>query len=96
VSFYQEHLPNIHPQVKKAFSNAQQDDNNLDLDADLDGFDDGNEGNGEDEDAEPENDDEDCLEFGVGDTIGKALALVNQVIFITIPLVSSYVLDLTL
>jgi len=78
---------------------VQQDDKNLNLDvldAGLDRFDDVNEGDGEDEDAEPENDGEDCLEFGVGDTIGKPLALINQAIFVTIPPVSSYVLDLTL
>jgi hypothetical protein len=65
--------------IKHAFRHAQLDVDNMDvdvLDAGLAEFDDEN---GEDEEVE---DDGENLEFGVGDAIGKALALVKQVILV--------------
>ena len=60
--------------IKKAFRNAQLDDNNIDfnvLEADLGGDDDDND-NADDADDK-------AADFTVGDTIGKSLALVKQV-----------------
>jgi hypothetical protein len=60
--------------IKKAFRNAQLDDNNIDfnaLEADLGGDDNDND-NADDADDE-------AADFTVGDTIGKSLALVKQV-----------------
>src|ERR1700735_5407401 len=64
--------------IKKAFHDAQLDDDNIDFDAleaDLGGDDDDNdEADDNDEDA-----DDEAADFTVGDTIGKSLALVKQV-----------------
>ena len=59
--------------IKKAFHDAQLDDDNIDfnaLEADL--------GDDDDDDNADDADDE-AADFTVGDTIGKSLALVKQV-----------------
>jgi hypothetical protein len=70
--------------IKKAFRNAQLDDDNIDFDAleaDLGGDDDND--NADDANNEADDNDEDAddeaADFTVGDTIGKSLALVKQV-----------------
>jgi hypothetical protein len=71
--------------IKKAFHDAQLDDDNIDFDAleaDLGGDDDDND-NADDANNEADDNDEDAddeaADFTVGDTIGKSLALVKQV-----------------
>lgn len=70
--------------IRKAFHNAQLEDNQIDFDAleaDLGG--DNNNDNEHNEDdtnnADDDEDDEMTVGFTVGDTIGKSLALVKQV-----------------
>jgi hypothetical protein len=70
--------------IKKAFHNAQLDDDNIDfnaLEADLGGDDDND--NADDANNEADDNDEDAddkaADFTVGDTIGKSLTLVKQV-----------------
>jgi len=70
--------------IKKAFRNAQLDNDNIDFDAleaDLGGDDDND--NADDANNEADDNDEDAgdkaADFTVGDTIGKSLALVKQV-----------------
>jgi hypothetical protein len=61
--------------IRAALRNSELDGSSIDfdaLDASLEGVDDEGE-------EECENDDDDDEEFGVGDSIGKALALVKQV-----------------
>jgi len=70
--------PALMKKINRAFCNTQMHDEtvNLDaLDAGLSGFGEEYDGNDQDDDG----DDEESSEFGVGDTIGKALALVKQV-----------------
>ena len=71
--------------IKKAFHNAQLDNDNIAFDAleaDLGGDDDDN-NNADDANNEADDNDEDAddeaADFTVGDTIGKSLALVKQV-----------------
>lgn len=66
--------------IKKAFHNAQLDDDNIDFDAleaDLRGDIDDND-NADTNDNNEDADDE-AADFTIGDTIGKSLALVKQV-----------------
>ena len=70
--------------IKKAFHDAQLDNDNIDFDAleaDLGGDDDND--NADDANNEADDNDEDAddkaADFTVGDTIGKSLALVKQV-----------------
>jgi hypothetical protein len=63
--------------IKAAFKHAEMDGEDIDLDA-LDARLHGLENEGRDE-PEEDGDEESGQEFGVGDTIGKALALVTQV-----------------
>ena len=63
--------------IKKAFHNAELDDDNIDFDAleaDL-----GGDNNNADDDDNDDNAASEAAEFSVGDTIGKSLALVKQV-----------------
>ena len=71
--------PALLKKIKRAFRQAQLHDETVDLDAldaGLSGF--GEEG-ADESDEDVEADDDESSEFGVGDTIGKALALVKQV-----------------
>ena len=71
--------PALMKKIKRAFHNAQMHGETVDLDAldtGLSGFDEEAD-NGSDQDDD--GDDEESPDFGVGDTIGKALALVKQV-----------------
>lgn len=61
--------------IRAALRNSELDGSSIDFDA-LDASLEGVEDEGEEE---CENDDDDDEEFGVGDSIGKALALVKQV-----------------
>ena len=71
--------PALMKKIKRAFHNAQMHGETVDLDAldtGLSGFDEAADiGSDQDDDG----DDEESPDFGVGDTIGKALALVKQV-----------------
>jgi hypothetical protein len=63
--------------IKKAFHDAELDDDNIDFDAleaDL-----GGDNNDADDDDDDDNAASEAAEFSVGDTIGKSLALVKQV-----------------
>jgi hypothetical protein len=63
--------------IKKAFHDAELDDDNIDfnaLEADL-----GGDNNDADDDDDDDNAASEAAEFSVGDTIGKSLALVKQV-----------------
>ena len=68
--------------IRKAFRNAQLDDDNIDFDAleaDLGGNDDDEQDEDDTNNANDKADDEAAADFTVGDTIGKSLALVKQV-----------------
>ena len=68
--------------IRKAFHDAQLDDDNIDFDAleaDLGGNDDDEQDEDDTNNADNEADDEAAADFAVGDTIGKSLALVKQV-----------------
>jgi len=68
--------------IRKAFRDAQLDDDNIDFDAleaDLGGDDDDEQDEDDTNNADNEADDEAAVDFTVGDTIGKSLALVKQV-----------------
>lgn len=68
--------------IRKAFRDAQLDDDNIDFDAleaDLGGDDDNEQEEDDTNNADDEADDEAAADFTVGDTIGKSLALVKQV-----------------
>ena len=68
--------------IRKAFRDAQLDDDNIDFDAlevDLGGNDEDEQDEQDEDNADDEADDEGVADFTVGDTIGKSLTLVKQV-----------------
>ena len=68
--------------IRKAFHDAQLDDDNIDFDAleaDLGGDDNDEQDEDDTNNADNEAGDEAAMYFTVGDTIGKSLALVKQV-----------------
>jgi hypothetical protein len=84
---------NVIRKVKKAFKNAGVDDSNLDVEQlgmELDEV-------GDREDDRDDGDGNDSVEFDVGDTVGKALALVTQAgsLFISFETLSNYKMVLT-
>jgi hypothetical protein len=73
---------NVIQKVKEAFKNAGGDDSNLDVEqlgVELDGV-------GDREDDRNDRAENESVEFDVGDTVGKALALVTQASFLSINL----------